>query len=139
MVWGAGAPPRPLASLPWVATSIWSQSLGGNNASCCLRHCHGRRKRITWTSKGQWHQPWDGSCLWVLIALLCPGSCVCSDAPWPAPPQGSCHRQGAVGTGAVPRHSLQLLQLLAATNISENKEVFIFRVFLAVSCPMTTG
>lgn len=26
------------------------------------------------TSRGWWHQPWDGCCLWVLVPLLCPGS-----------------------------------------------------------------
>lgn len=91
------------------------------------------------TSKGQWHQPWDGSCLWVLIPVLCPRSSVCSGAPCPAPPQGSCRGQGGIGTGVVPRHSLQLLQFLGVTNISVNKEVCLFRVFLAACCPMTTG
>lgn len=79
------------------------------------------------------------SCLWVLLPLLCPQSSVCSGAPCPAPPQGSCHSQGGIRTGGAPRHSLQLLQFLGATNISVNKEVCLLRVFLAASCPMTRG
>lgn len=137
---GADAPSRPLALLSGVATYMrgWSQSPRGT-IGCCLRHCHGRRKKMACTSRGQWHQPWDGFCLWVLMPVLCPQSSVYSGAPCPVPPQGSCHSQGGTGTGAAPRYSLQLLQFLGATNISVNKEVCLFRVFLAASCPDDKG
>lgn len=114
----------------------WSQSLGGSNVSCWLSQA------LPWQEEkdglyfhGSWQQPWDGSCLWVLIPLLCPGSSVCSGAPCPAPPQGSCHSQGGIGTGIVPRHCLQLLQFLGATNISVNKEVCLFRVIFSSLLP----
>lgn len=146
MVWGAAAHSRPLSSLPWVATSRW-----GLETVPWRKQCQLLSQTLPWQEE-KYGLYLQGSVAPALGRVLpvgphgpMPKGSHASALPWEfcmfrcalssTTTELLSQSQGGIGTGVVSRHSLQLLQFLGATNISVNKEVCLFRVFLTVSCP----
>lgn len=111
----------------------WSQPLGGSNVSCCLRHCQDKRRKMACASMGRWHQPWDGSCLCVLIPLLCLEFCMfrctLSSTTTGLLSQSGWHRDRSCS------QALSAAPPVPVTNISVNKEVCLFRVIFSSLLP----